>query len=449
MNLYQDLFFRTLDLLRGRRTIQRLNFLRQSQYWDRDTLKRWQLNRLNDLLFDAKANSPFHKERLAHIQLPLTSLDEIESLPVLTKDEIRENGENIKNRSLPADRFVPSRTGGSTGEPMQYFWDKRGMDWNRGCVYRSAEWAGTKLGERTVQMSGSHYDYNEMQKLKWKLVFFLQRYRDMPIAYMNSDLLENYYQELVRYRPTSIWGYASGVSGFAEHIAKHHPDAVFPWLKGIVTSSENLLPKQRELINRVFGKNKVFDNYGSREMYMAAECSEHDGYHIHAEVILLEVVDRNNRKAKPGEMGRILLTDLSNHAFPFIRYEVGDIGTMSESTDCNCGIRLPKLKTVEGRIADLVVLPDRVLTAPNFATLFSDLSGIQSYQIRQDKENEVDVLIVPATDYSDQVRRYIATSMQDLVGTKVKVRVNEVNQIEVPESGKRRFVVSSVSKHAV
>jgi len=449
MNLYQDLFFRALDLLRGRKTIKRLKFLRQSQYWDEDTLARWQLDRLNDLLIDARDNSPFHRERLANIKLPLSSLYELERLPVLTKDEIRENGEKIKNHSLPADRFVPSRTGGSTGEPMQYFWDKRGMDWNRGSVYRSAEWAGTRLGERTVQMSGSHYDYNEMQKLKWKLVFFLQRYRDFPIAYMSSDLLEIYYQELIRYRPTSIWGYASGVYGFAEHIARHHPDAAFPWLKGIITSSENLFPYQRELINEVFGGNKVFDNYGSREMYMAAECNQHDGYHIHAEIILLEVVDRENRRVKPGEMGRILLTDLSNHAFPFIRYEVGDIGTLSEDVECACGIRLPKLKSVEGRIADLIVLPDRVLTAPNFATLFSDLSGIQSYQIRQDKKNEVEVLIVPATDYSDQVRNYITASMQDLVGENVKVLLNEVNAIEVPESGKRRFVVSSISRQAI
>jgi len=450
MNLYQDLFFRTLDALRGRQTVKRLKFLRKSQYWDRSQLEAWQLERLNSLLEQARLYSPFYRKRFRDLVLPLTSLRDIEQLPILTKDDIREHGNNIKCKNLSPARFVASRTGGSTGEPMQYFWDKRGMDWNRGSVYRSAEWAGTALGERTVQMSGSHYDYNEMQKLKSKLVFLLQRYRDMPIAYMNSELLESHYQELLKYQPTAIWGYASGVHGFAEHIRQAHPGAEFPWLKALITSSENLLPRQRQTINEVFGGNKVFDNYGSREMYLAAECSQHNGYHIHAEVILLEVVDRQNRQCEAGQMGRIVLTDLSNHAFPFIRYEIGDIGTLQDKDySCPCGVHLPMLRSVDGRIADLVVLPDRTLTAPNFATLFSDLSGIKAYQIRQDVKDEVKVLVVPDHDYSENLKQYLDSSMRDLVGEGIRVSLQEVDHIEVPESGKRRFVVSTVAKQEI
>ena len=50
MNLYQDVFFRGLDLLRGRHTIERLRSLRRSQHWDPAKLRRWQLQRLNALL---------------------------------------------------------------------------------------------------------------------------------------------------------------------------------------------------------------------------------------------------------------------------------------------------------------------------------------------------------------------------------------------------------------
>lgn len=446
MNLYQDVFFRGLDLLRGRHTIERLHFLRRSQHWDRTTLRSWQLARLNELLRQARDNSDYYRSALSHIRLPLASLDDIEQLPVLTKKQIRENFEPLQCRNLPRSRFVMSRTGGSTGEPTYYFWDKRGMDWNRGSVYRSAEWAGVALGERTIQMSGSHYDYTQTQKLLGRIVLFLQRYRDYSVAFLTDELLEQYYQSLRRFRPTSVWGYASGIHAFAGHIRKHHPEACFDFLRALITSSETLRPEQRAEINQVFGDNKVYDHYGSREMYMGSECRAHHGYHLHAEVLLVEVVDRGNRACRPGELGRILITDLSNHAFPFIRYEIGDVGAMADETPCPCGVTLPRLAKVEGRIADVVVLRDRLLTPPNFTILMSDIRGIRSYQIRQDSLDELKVYIVPDTDYTEEVGRYVVGSIAKMAGDGVQIHLEKVPEIAVPESGKRRFIISSISR---
>lgn len=446
MNLYQDVFFRALDMARGRRTIERLHFLRKSQHWDRDTLQRWQLERLNALLLQAREHSPYYARALAGCRLPLKSLDELRTLPVLDKPALRSSFDDLQCRNLPRSRFVLSRTGGSTGEPTYYYWDKRGMDWNRASVYRSAEWAGVALGERTAQMSGSHFDYTESQKLKNRIVYFLQRYRDWPVGAVTDQLMEHYYEELLRFRPTSLWGYASGLNAFAAYIEQRHPGARLDFVKAIITSSETLQPAQRARINKMFGPGAVHDNYGSREIYYGAECSAHDGYHLHAEVILLEVVRADGSPCAPGERGRILVTDLSNHAFPFIRYENGDIGVMAEDAPCPCGVHLPKLKAIEGRIADLVVLPDRVLTAPNFATLFSDLRGIDAYQIRQEVVDRVDVYVVPGADYSEKVKQYLQGAMTQLVGAGARAVIHEVQHIEVPESGKRRYVVSKVSE---
>ena len=70
------------------------------------------------------------------------------------------------------------------------------MDWNRASVYRSGEWANVYLGEHTIQMSGSRADFNQMRKLQWKLIYFLQRYRDLPVAFLNKGLLEKYFNIL-------------------------------------------------------------------------------------------------------------------------------------------------------------------------------------------------------------------------------------------------------------
>lgn len=446
MHLYQDLFFRSLDYLRGRRTIERLKFLRESQYWEPGRLRNWQLDRLNALLAQARAHSAYYRQALDGLSLPLPDLDRLADLPVLTKQIMRERFKELRCDNLPESRFVLSRTGGSTAEPTFYYWDKRGMDWNRASVYRSAEWAGVALGERTVQMSGSHFDYTQAQKLFNRIVYLLQRYRDYSVAYLTEDLLERYYRGVQDWRPTSIWGYASGLAAFADYIAAHHPEARFDFLRAIVTSSETLRPEQRRSIDGVFGAGKVHDHYGSREMYIGAECREHDGYHLHSEVLLIEVVDKDNRPCPPGTRGRILLTDLSNHAFPFIRYEIGDVGAMADPTPCPCGVRLPRLQAIEGRIADIIVLRDRILTPPNFATLFSDLRGIRAYQIRQESLDAIDVYLVPDADYQPGFARYVHDAIRQMTAGAVRVTIHEVDDIAVPESGKRRYIVSTVSR---
>lgn len=448
MNLYQDVFFRSLDLLRGRRTIERLRFLRKSQHWERAILQAWQLERLNELLSQAREHSPYYTRALAPCRLPLRSLDEVALLPVLSKQNIRENLDALQCANLLRSRFVKSRTGGSTGEPTYYYWDKRGMDWNRASVYRSAEWAGVALGERTVHMSGSHFDYTQAQAFHSRLVYFLQRYRDNSVAFLTQELLEQYFVQLNKFRPSSIWGYASGLNVFAQFIEKHHPGAPFEYLKAIVTSSETLLPQQRKRINSVFGADKVHDNYGSREMYIGAECSSHNGYHLHADVLYVEVVDKFNQPCAPGEVGRILLTDLANHAFPFIRYEIGDLGSMADAAPCPCGVTLPRLQSVQGRVADLIVLSDRVLTPPNFATLFSDFPGIRAYQIRQDRIDRIDVFLVPGDNYEQRIGQYVIGAIRKMAGAQATVELHEVPDIAVPESGKRRYVVSAIAQQA-
>lgn len=446
MNLYQDVFFRTLDLLRGRRTIDRLHFLRRSQYWDRATLERWQLERLNVLLRTARDQTPYYARQLAGLSLPLTSLAGLTNLPVLSKQAIRENFDALQNVSLPRSRFVLSRTGGSTGEPMFYYWDKQGQDWNRASVYRSAEWAGVALGEKTVQMSGSHFDYSRAQSLFSRLVYALQRYRDFPVAFISDALLERYYRKLLVYRPTSIWGYASGIDAFAGFIETRHPGTDWRFLRSLITSSETLRPEQRLRINRVFGADKVHDNYGSREMYIGAECRAHTGYHVHAEVLIVEVVDKHNRPCPPGMPGRVLLTDLSNHAFPFIRYEIGDVAALAADGACPCGVTLPRLQSLQGRIGDMIVLTDRILTPPNFATLFSDLRGVKAYQVRQDRIDEIKLLLVPDKDYVPAFSDYVLGAVRTMVDGRATVTLELVDDLPVPESGKRRYIISTVSK---
>jgi phenylacetate-CoA ligase len=444
--LYQNGFFRFLDVLRGRDNVRRLKFLRKSQFWSAKDLREWQLQRLNRLLATALADSPYYSQKLRDLKLPLESLDAIRDLPVLTRRDLQGNFENIRCSNVSKKLCELSRTGGSTGEPANYYLSKGAKDWNRGSVYRSAEWADVYLGERTVQLTGSHYDMKEFQKIKNRVVLFLQRYRYYSVAYLTEELLDRYYHSFMRYKPTSLWGFASAVYLLADFVSKHYPASDFSFLKALITSSETLQPLQRQKMEEVFGAGKVFDHYGSREVYIASECSQHRGYHIHAEVILLEVVDKNNHPVRDGELGRILITDLSNLAFPFIRYEIGDVGTLSSERSCGCGVTLPMLESVEGRLTDVLVLGDRIVSGLNFNNLMSDLNGIEAYQVVQNSVDELRLRIVKNPAFGAHEEATVRETLSGLAGERVNTILEYVDEIPVPESGKRRYVISNVSR---
>ncbi|MCP4650111.1 MAG: phenylacetate--CoA ligase family protein [PVC group bacterium] len=444
MNLYERVFFKFCDVLRGRKTIKRLDFLRKSQYWPKEKLAVWQLERLNRLLLKAKTSSSFYKDRLSSVVLPLKDISELQKVPILTKQDIRSNMEKIKCVDEQQKFFVSARTGGSTGEPTHYFLDKRGLDWNRASVYRAAEWAGLNLGECWAQMSGSHFEYDRRQKLYWKLQFLMLNYINLPTAYMSDGVYEQHFALLNKHKPTVIWGYSGGIYNFALFIEKNYPNAKLDFLKALFTSSETMHDYQRLKMNQVFGANKVFDQYGSREMYMASECKQHNGYHLHSEYGLLEVVDTDNKPVGPGKRGRILITNLFNNVFPFIRYEIGDVGVLAEEQNCLCGVTLPKLQKVEGRISDMIVLPDRLLTFTSFTNL-RDFEGIEQFQIIQKSRELIEIRIVKNEKFNQESERIFIGNFKELTGEKVELKVRYVAKIDLPESGKRRFIISEIA----
>ena len=80
----------------------------------------------------------------------------------------------------------------------------------------------------------------------------------------------------------------------------------------------------------------MFETYGCREvMLIATECAAHAGLHLSMETLVVEVVVRERRngrraRASPGELGEVVITDLTNLAMPFIRYANGDLGRAGE-----------------------------------------------------------------------------------------------------------------------
>lgn len=149
----------------------------------------------------------------------------------------------------------------------------------------------------------------------------------------------------------------------------------------------------------------------------------------------------------PGELGQIVVTDLVNRAMPIIRYQVGDMGVLSDRR-CPCSRGLPLLERIEGRVADFVVTPNGELISgisltENFAVL---VPGIGQLQIVQEELNRLVFRIVKGPNFDDDSLDEIQRLVVQRFGSGVRYECEYVEHIPPEPSGKYRFCISKVKK---
>jgi phenylacetate-coenzyme A ligase PaaK-like adenylate-forming protein len=127
----------------------------------------------------------------------------------------------------------------------------------------------------------------------------------------------------------------------------------------ITSSGDVLTASDRAAVEGAFGV-KVYDYYCCTEAsYLAWECDAHDGLHLNADFNLVESVDASYVPVPDGRLGeKILVTNLSNRVMPLIRYEISDqIEIIPPGQPCRCGSTLPRIRTVAGRVEQVISLP--------------------------------------------------------------------------------------------
>ena len=105
------------------------------------------------------------------------------------------------------------------------------------------------------------------------------------------------------------------------------------------------------------GVEKTSNLYSSQETgIIALQCPETGLLHEMSEAMIVEILDENDVPCEPGQIGRVVITDLTNYSFPIIRYEIGDLA--ERGPKCRCGRPHATIKRVMGRTRNLVTYPD-------------------------------------------------------------------------------------------
>jgi len=335
-------------------------------------------------------------------------------------------------------------TGGSTGEPTRFYVTRESYEWRMAMADRGYSWAEAEEGRRSVYVWGS-----PIKPLSWRakiradLSHRLQRRRYFDSFVFDDRCKEACCRAINRFKPHALVGYAGNLVELARFV-QDHPGLLAWKSRTAVTAAEGLLPGQRELIESTL-TDELFMSYGSREFSLIGmECKEHCGYHLSADNLLVEVVDEAGNPAAPGNIGRILVTDLRNDANPFIRYEIGDWGIGSDQP-CGCGLPFPMLAAVNGRIQEFLHAADGTkVTALFVPHMMKEFGWVRGYQLVQAKPGSVAVRVIADGVVMATMTDPVAELLRGKLGSGTVVAFEQVAELKKSPSGKTQIVVSFV-----
>jgi len=428
----------------GERFRPRLEEALENQYKPPEELARLQLDRLGRLLRHAFESVPYYRDLFRDLGATpedIRTRKDFEAIPPIGKAEINANAERLKARNYPKGNFVATATGGSTGEPLRFFWDRASFDYRRVGEYRFYSWVGMELGDPHVFIWGAPSDINKTKALYGRVRnYFLNKHWVDAFA-LREETIRAALALINRVRPVVVTGYANALYIVARFAKDNGIRVASP--AGVVSCAELLFPHQRALLEEVFGC-RVFNRYGCREVCdIGQDCRSSRELHLAIDNVVVEVT-REGKSLPAGEPGEILITDLHNFAFPLIRYRIGDVGRMSDAS-CDCGLTLPKMQMVEGRVVNAISTPDgRALAGEFFPHLIKEYPGVRQYQILQPKLDELIVKIVPANGSAQGAGAELKQKIARAVGPQVRIELQYVSEIPLEPSGKHLFVKSAV-----
>ncbi len=428
----------------GSRYLRYHRRLQRTQYDPPPMIRARQWAALQAILRHAYATVPFYWDRFDAAGLrpnQLRCLEDYQQFPVLTKPDIRAHSRALLSNEYDQACLHQKKTSGSTGVALNIFVDEESLQRKRACTLRSDEWSGWRFGDPVARVWGNP-EYlsrgwrGRLRNTLLERAFYLDTLR------MDNQILATFSRKLQRRKPALIFGHAHSIYLLAQYLQAQGQPIHRPG--GIITTAMVLHGWQRRTIEHVFGC-PVTNRYGCEEVSLiACECERHDGMHINADGVYVEVL-REGRPADPGEAGSIIVTDLTNRAMPLLRYQVGDVGVLSDR-QCPCGRGLPLLERLEGREADYVVtsageLISGISLTENFAL---QVPGIAQFQIVQESINCFRFRIVRWADFGPASLQRLRLLVHERFGPDVNYECEYLEQIPQEPSGKYRFCISRV-----
>lgn len=424
--------------------------------WSRERIEQEQTTGLRRLVRLACERSPWHRERLRQTPHETLSLSDLSSLPTMTKDDLMANWNEIVTDSRITldlvDRHLQSITsdaylfdtyhaitsGGSSGRRGVFIWDWDGWastfaSQSRWSMRYAMKHPASRPPVIAALMAAAPTHMTAAMGQTFARPF--PPVHSFPATMPMSQIIAG----LNAVQPTHLVGYSSVLYELARR-ALDCELRISPMI--VAAGAEPLWPEMRAVIERAWGA-PVGCAYGTSEGgYTAVSCYEAGGMHVSEDLLMVELVDQEERAVAAGRTAsKVLLTNFSNTALPLIRYEITDeVAELSEP--CPCGSAFKRIDDIQGRLDNVFTYLGGVVIHPHvFRSPLSRVAGIIEYQVRQTADGAE---IAIRADHDVDMQALGATLCEHLERAGLNcpgIRLERVSSIERTGAGKLvRFV---------
>lgn len=422
--------------------------LRKTQWLSISDTRELQDEKLRRLIRHAYRNVPYYRSRMQALGLrpeDIRGQADLHKLPMLTKADIRQHLYfDIMSENHDKAQVLRITTSGSTGEPFVCYADRAQLELRWAATLRAQEWTGYQFGDPCVRLWHQTIGMSKSQILKERADAILSNRTFVPIFEMSEKNLAAMVQKIAEADPVLLDGYAEALDFLARYIKSQGALAARP--KGVMSSAQTLPLPSRRVIEEAFGC-QVFDKYGSREFSgIAYECDAHAGHHVVAEGYIVEIL-KGGEPAKPGEIGEVVITDLTNYCMPFIRYRIGDLAeAMDPAAPCACGRGAPRIGAIEGRVQSIIQGTDgRYVPGTFFAHYLKEFDhAIKQFQVVQERAGAIRFRVVKGGRFSEDVLEEVLAKFSDVLGVDLEIEVEFVDEVAMVRTGKRIAAVSKL-----
>ncbi|WP_433087533.1 phenylacetate--CoA ligase family protein [Dactylosporangium sp. CA-052675] len=413
----RELFFAAAALIAPRRSVA--------------AIERRQLAGVNAMLAAARAD-------VAHYGDPayaghLRRLPDLAGLPIVTKAQVRAAPERF--HAPERGWFQTDTTAGSTGSVLRVRHDAGAYGYHGATLLRRFLRAGCRPWWTIAHLKPFP------RPSRW-----FQRFGIFRRTVVHAGLPERELAEaILALRPRVLMGYPVMLRAVLRELTGDELARLRRSLRLILSESELLTAETRALLGEGFGV-PVRDEYSAFEVLTIATECRHGSMHVDADRVVFEVVDpADGRPVPPGTPGVAVVTHFRERAMPLVRYRIDDRVAVVPGA-CPCGSRFGRMRLLDGRIEDSLVLRDgTVVYFGAFAAVTLKQPGIAEFSVRQDEAGEVTVSLQldPAAGLGfDEVCDGVRGMLRDLLGFDLPLHFRRIDRLELTPGGKARLVRS-------
>lgn len=373
-------------------------------------------------------------------------IDNWESVPVMTKRHLQQPLEKRLSDGYTTKNSYINKTSGSSGDPFIFAKDKwcHALTWAE--IMNRFGWFDIDFNSsKQARFYGIPLDKKGYYKERLK-DWFSNRYR-----FSVFDLGDNAFEKVLsKFKSNNfdyINGYTSPIVQFAKFLKRKNVvlKTLCPSLKVCIVTSEMLFDEDKTLLETQFGI-PVVNEYGASELDLIAFQNTEDQWQVNSETLCVEILDNNDNILPYGQEGRIVITSLYNKAHPFIRYDIGDIGVLSEEST----LQKPILKKLIGRTNDIARLPSGK-TAAGLTFYYITKSVIENdgnvseFVIEQSELDAFKIKYVSKNALSYDEKKTISKAMIQYLEPGISITFERVVKLDRSKSGKLKQFTSFIN----